>query len=98
MLTFALPCSLSGIIVQRAGSSATYVSTLSLQFSSDNLQWHNYVNSLSSTLSPPKVLRPPVPWARWPNKPLCGCHSHCPQGTFIPLGDSPCFRCLWNTY
>lgn len=21
-------------------------------------------------------------------------HSHCPQGTFIPLGDSPCFRYL----
>ncbi|XP_017177065.1 SCO-spondin isoform X4 [Mus musculus] len=48
------PRNLTGIIVQRAGSSAAYVSTLSLQFSSDNLQWHNYVNSLSSTLSPPK--------------------------------------------
>lgn len=61
MLTFALPCPPSGIIVQRADSSAPYVSTLSLQFSSDSLQWHNYLNSLSSTLPPPKVLSPPVP-------------------------------------
>lgn len=98
MLTFALPRAPSGLVLQRAGSSAASISSVSLQFSGDGLQWHNYLNSLSSTLPPPKVLSPPVPWGRRCNKPLCGDHSHCPQGTFIPLGDSPRFGPLWDIY
>ncbi|GAB1290783.1 SCO-spondin [Apodemus speciosus] len=48
------PRNLTGLIVQRAGSSAASISSLSLQFSGDGLQWHDYLNSLSSTLPPPK--------------------------------------------
>ncbi|XP_055461492.1 SCO-spondin [Psammomys obesus] len=49
------PRNLTGIMVQWAGSSAAYVSSLSFQFSSDGLQWHDYLHSLPRTLRPPTL-------------------------------------------
>lgn len=71
--------------MQGAGSSAAYVTSLSLQFSSDGLQWHDYLNSPPSTLRLPTVLTTPVPRGRWPNRPLCGYHSQVPEGLSFPL-------------
>ncbi|XP_053409722.1 SCO-spondin-like [Nycticebus coucang] len=46
---------LTGIIVQRAGSFNTYVTSFSLQLSSDGLHWHNYHDILPGILSLPKL-------------------------------------------
>ncbi|XP_037691794.1 SCO-spondin-like [Choloepus didactylus] len=49
------PRNLTGIIVQGAGSSGAYVTSFSLQFSSDSLHWHDYREVLPGILPPPEL-------------------------------------------
>lgn len=50
-------------MLQGVDSSAASFTSLSLQFSSDGLQWHDYLNSLPNTVPPPMVLSTSVPTA-----------------------------------